>query len=202
MHISLVSFLAIVGWMGTFIYLINHAYLSFMSQSNRTIYYSLNLIAALSLVASSFYIASWQALFVNLFWALISLAMVFKLPLEGFRFNKVWFYGILSAVLLVFVAVSVWNLQINISILAWASVIVFSVAYLLFSTNVISQREYLLWNMYAAFTLLPELWRDDNYPVFFLEVVWGIISLYGAIKMSRHVHLLDLDEEHANKFGK
>ena len=68
--------IAILGWFGSLLYIVNHGYISSVKQWQGRIYYSGNLIAAVSLVISSFIIASYQAVVINNFWAIVSFLLM------------------------------------------------------------------------------------------------------------------------------
>jgi hypothetical protein len=53
----------------------------------------------------------------------------------------------------------------------------------LFASSFISRRRFLLYNMIAAYALVPILYLDKNYPVFVLEVIWGSISAFGYARL-------------------
>lgn len=181
----------ILGWAGTIIYLLNHGYISLVSQWRPTIYYGGNLVAATALVITSLQHHSHQAVIINSFWALLSLALLCKLPVERLPFNNRLFYLLLIGFVAVIGFQIFSDLQQVIIVLGWSSAFVFSGSYLLFSAGKMKQIHYLAFNAYAAIALLPQLWIDGNWPVFGLEIVWAIISLYGFYKRLDQVHLID-----------
>jgi len=181
----------ILGWAGTIIYLLNHGYISLSTQWRPSIYYSGNLIAAVALVTTSLQHNSQQAVIINGFWALLSLALLCKLPVEKLPFNNRLFYLLLLCFVALIGYQSFYNTQQIMIILGWSSAFVFSGSYLLFSAGKMKQVHYLAFNAYAAVALLPQLWVDQNWPVFGLEVVWAIISLYGFVRRFDEVHLID-----------
>ena len=69
----------VIGWFGTVLYLINHVYISLNSQYKKNIYYVGNAIAALALVLSSLVVSSMQAVIINGFWAIVSVALLITL---------------------------------------------------------------------------------------------------------------------------
>ena len=185
------TLLALVGWSGTLLYLLNHGYISLVQKWKPSIYYGGNLIAAVSLVITSVFAASWQAVVINGFWAVISMLLLAKVDLKRFSIPPSWFMAGLVGLWLWLLVKSVSDMALDLTILGWTSAYVFSFAYLLFSAERMAPRHYLLWNGYAALSLLPQLWLDQNLPVFGLEVAWACLSFYGAARKYKQIHLID-----------
>ena len=181
----------LLGWIGTFIYLLNHGYISFKTNWKSSIYYGGNLVAALSLVVSSYVASSYQAVFINSFWAVVSVAILLNWPLKKVPANVRVFYSGLSLLVVLFAFNLIVNGTFDAMILGWSSAYVFTFGYLLFCTKKIGLMPYLLLNAYAAIVLLPQLWLDNNWPVFALEIAWAGISLVGAYKHINEPHLMD-----------
>jgi hypothetical protein len=185
---------AILGWLGSISYLINHGYISIVKNWHPKIYYGGNLVAALSLVVSSLMILSYQAVIINCFWALISILLLMKFDVAKIPFSKRIFY-------LGFIIILVWSAFIGLEYglnttafhasLAWSSTYVFCLSYFLFCSKKLCHLNYLWFNIYAASALLPILWGQNNWPVFSLEVSWAIISAYGVYERIEEVHLID-----------
>lgn len=182
---------ALLGWFGTIAYLVNHAYISLVPQRNDAIYYGGNFLAASALVISSLVSGSYQAVVINGFWALISILVFAKVNLQGLPVSRRLFNGVLAVFAIAFVYQGLINHTLDIRLLAWSSAFVFSASYLLFSVHKLRTLHYLLFNAYAAFSLLPQVWLDQNWPVFVLEICWGGISIYGAVRRYNEVHLID-----------
>lgn len=183
-----------LGWFGSILYLLNHAYISVVKNWNSKVYYAGNLIAALSLVVSSMVMASYQAVVINSFWAVISVLLLIQFDVAKLAFSKRLFY--LGFVL--FVGFSLWvaNTQGIYSLafhtyLGWSSSYVFCLSYFLFCSKKMSHIQYLVFNVYAATALLPLLWTQENWPVFTLEICWALISAYGVVARLDEVHLID-----------
>lgn len=186
--------LLILGWFGSVCYLVNHGYISIVKNWNAKIYYSGNLIAAVSLVISSFAISSNQAVFINSFWAIISALLLLNMDIAKLPFSKrVFFVGF--AVLLICSSYMGfeygWTSTIFHNWLGWSSGYVFCLSYLLFCSKKLSPLYYLVLNAYAASALLPVLWGQGNWPVFFLEICWIAISLFGVYTRIESIHLID-----------
>ena len=82
------NLLALIGWSGTLLYLLNHAYISLAPNWKSTIYYGGNLIAALCLVLTSAVAQSWQAVVINSFWAIISVLLLANISLKNAPFTQ------------------------------------------------------------------------------------------------------------------
>jgi hypothetical protein len=181
---------ALIGWFGTLLYLVNHAYISLNKQWKKRVYYSGNAIAAVCLICSSYVAGSWQAVFINGFWAVISVALLCDANLRSITFSKNFFYVMVGAMLTYFLGEFALQQTLNLALLGWTSAFIFSACYLLFSTEKMLPRFYLCWNAFAAIALLPQLWLDQNWPVFSLEIAWAAISIYGAARRFKEVHLI------------
>lgn len=184
-------FLDFLGWLGITFYLLGHAYISIVKDWKKVIYYSGNLIAAVSLVISSTAIESWQAVVINVFWAIISILQLLRYDLSKVLFSMLAFKIILAGVWLALIIMSVVKQSVQLDILGWSSAFVFCAGYLLFTANKMSLNLYFICTAYAASSLMPQLWLDQNWPVFTLEVCWIIISVYGLISKYNEPRLID-----------
>lgn len=175
---AVMSFVSFLGGLGTVIYLASHAYLSVKTNCNRRVYYGGNFVAALMILMSSAVIGSWQAVAVNGFWAAVSALLFFGVGL--LRINGLVFRFVLFLVSAGVVAAWIRSGDLGFGGLSWLSVLVFSLAYLFFCAGKITPGVYFLWSAYAALTMLPQLWLDQNLSVFALEIVWAGVSFFGA----------------------
>lgn len=182
--------IAVIGWCGTILYLLNHGYISLNKNWRKSIYYTANAIAAICLIISSSINNSWQAVVINGFWAIISFSLLLNLDLTKIKFSKRLFHLIIAIMLAIFIGQYALSNNANLPLLGWTSAFVFSACYLLFSSEKMLPRYYLCWNAFAALALLPQLYLDQNWPVFTLEISWAVISIYGAIKRFEQVHLV------------
>jgi hypothetical protein len=180
----------IIGWLGTCIYLIGHAYISIVQGWEQKNYYIINLIAAICLIISSLFNYSWQALMVNLFWMVISILLLLNVNLTASKFTLKQYYWVFGGFLVNFIMQSIYKQEIDLASLGWIAAFVFSSVYLLLSAEKMLPRYYLLWNIFAALALLPQLWVDQNWPVFGLEISWAVISFYGAVRKFEQAHLI------------
>ena len=189
---SLVGF---IGWIGTSLYLINHGYLSVIKDWRPTIYYSGNFIAAMALLINGTVLSSWQAVVINSFWAIISLLLLFSVDLKKLASSKVLFEASLATLFLGLLIKSTYQFKLDTQWLAWSSSYIFCSVYLLFSSEKIGLKHYLLWNFLAAIILLPQLALDANWPNFWLEVVWASISIIGFIRKWKAPDLMNSLED-------
>ena len=194
---SLEVLLTYIGWAGTIIYLVNHAYISVVSNWKRLVYFGGNFCAAALLVVQSVYLQSWQAVVINGFWMIVSICLLAGMSFDKIKIEAKHYYqccGLLLLILMFVSAYSFWASQqwsMSIQVFGWSSAFVFCSSYFLFSATRISSRAYLILNAYAALALLPLLWQKENWPVFALEVAWAGISIYGVAKSYQEVHLID-----------
>jgi len=173
-----------LGWAGTALYIFAHGWISILKRSSDRGYYVINFCAAVLVVVSSMLLSSWQPVLINAFWALISLAALYRYKLPAlFLTNRYLAF----LVCIVFCIGCIWFLLVDqvvgLYILAWSSVIAFCLSYWRFSSRQLSQKGYFLFSAYAAFILLPQLYLDENWPVFLLEVLWGSLSVIGYLRL-------------------
>lgn len=186
--------MVILGWFGSLLYLVNHGYISIVKHWNAKLYYGANLIAAMSLVISSLLIASYQAVVINAFWAVISILLLIKVDVAKIPLSKKVFivgFVILLGWLALIGSQSGWKSTTFYAYLGWSSSYVFCFSYFLFCSKKLSHVSYLSLNLYAACALLPLLWQQENWPVFSLEISWALISAYGVFSRIDEVHLID-----------
>lgn len=185
---------AILGWFGSILYLLNHGYISIIKNWHSGVYYGGNFLAAISLVLSSFLLGSYQAVVINAFWAIISLLLLVKFDVSRLAFSKRIFYVGFASFILFCGWLSFKHGMFSETLyvyLGWSSTYVFCLSYFLFSSKKLSHVSYLMLNVYAATALLPLLWSQQNWPVFTLEVCWALISGYGVFVRIDEVHLID-----------
>ncbi|WP_019027621.1 CBU_0592 family membrane protein [Colwellia piezophila] len=184
----------ILGWLGSVLYLMNHGYISVVKNWRPKVYYGVNLLAALSLVASSLMIYSYQAVVINSFWAIISILLLIKFDVAKVPLSRRFFYlgFVLIIAWLIFSGLKYsWNSSTFHGYLGWSSSYVFCLSYLLFCSKKLSHINYLVFNIYAGSALLPILWAQQNWPVFTLQICWALISAYGVYTRSEQAHLID-----------
>ena len=180
-----------LGWFGTCLYLLNHAYLSLYAKWRPPVYYWGNFLAAAALIVSSFVISSWQAVAINGFWAVISLLMIAGVSLRALPFTsyRLWLMiGVVAAI----GTFALWRSPEKVwSIISWLAAITFGLSYLLFCAERLAPRHYQVANVVAALGCMPQLWIDLNYAVFFLEFAWALISARAVYKRYKEMHLID-----------
>jgi hypothetical protein len=186
-----VSIASIFGWLGAMLYLLSHSYISYKADWNKRLYYAGNLIAAMLLIATSVVFNSWQAVVINCFWAVVSLLLLCDVKLRSLPVSPLMFRAAM-VILWGWIAL-LWfkDGDVNLGLLGWSSAFAFSAAYLLFSVERMRPGHYFLWSAYAALALLPQLWLEQNWPVFVLEIIWAGISLFGAIRSFGQFRLID-----------
>jgi hypothetical protein len=176
---------AVIGYAGTLLYLVDHAYISLSSAHNGRIYFAGNMIAATCLVITSAALSSWQPVIVNLFWAGISLQRMLGGSVHILVRMDNWLQFAGGVCLLILAGSLGLMPERFLSVLAWISVLMFAGAYLLFAAEQLQKSSYLLLNGFAALAILPQLWLDTNYPAFVLESVWAVLSFYGVLHTRR-----------------
>ena len=173
----MLTLLTIAGWVGTVLYLLNHAYVSLVKAWKPAWYFSGNLLAALLLVIQSSYLQSWQAVAVNGFWLVISAYSLTGKKLTANLLKPAHLPFILFFTVGVALAFLGLSFEGVVQSLAWSATLAFGLRYFLFASSTLSQRQYLIYNFYAASVIAPAMYFDANYPVLALEVSWAVISL-------------------------
>lgn len=171
--------LQLIGWAGTFIYLAAYVYVSRVSDYRRGLYFGGNLVGALCILAVSLGLHSWQAVVINGFWAVISVAGLLALR-PRWPAPPPWMLG---GVVVVAVGTSAILLFIDaslaIGLLGWSATATFCLGYCLFATEKLAPGHFFLLNAYSASAIIPQLVVDGNYPTVGLEAAWTVISLMG-----------------------
>lgn len=184
------TLLTLLGWLGTFLYLGNHAYLSLVPNCKMPRYYASNLLAAVCLIISSVFSTSWQAVMVNAFWAIVSLLLLKNGDISRLTFKPAYFYGAVVAMVIILLGY-VWPFtDWLIAMLAWVATFLFCSCYLLFSAKRLAPRHYFLFNALASICLVPQMWLDQNWPVVALQIMWCLLSLVGAVNRYQQLGLL------------
>lgn len=186
--------ISILGWFGSLLYLLNHAYIAMVKNWSAKVYYAGNFFAASFLVISSLMIFSYQAVVINGFWAIISVLLLLKFDVAKVPLSKRVFqlgFFIIIVFLLFIGNRDGWVSDTFQSYLGWSSSYVFCLSYFLFCSKKLSHINYLLFNVYAASSLLPILWLQQNWPVLGLELCWALISIFGIFKRLEKNHIID-----------
>lgn len=183
-------FFIALGWTGTGLYIINHAYITSSAEYNTKVYYSVNAIAALFVLACSISFISVQSAIINLFWLIVSIAslngtITFRVYLGKKLLNLTIFCLIFCAIIL-----SNKSLTISFALCAWLSTIIFCFGYLLFSNKQIYPRQYYFYNFLAAGLIIPQLLNENNLPVVALEIIWAFLSCYGWCRRNYEIHIM------------
>jgi hypothetical protein len=169
-----------LGWIGTAVFLGNHAYLSFYTNYKPKLYFALNFLGAIALVVSSSVISSWQAVATNFFWGMISLIALANISVtRRVSLSEVWIITLIAICGVTGIASALKDYATGMAILGWAAGVLFCGAYLLFTTGTIKRSRFLIYNIVAAMSLMPILYLQGNWPVFGLEIAWIAVSLFG-----------------------
>lgn len=176
-----------IGFFGTFLYLLAYAYLTFYRAYKERVYVSINAVAAGILTYTSLLLESWQAVLVNGFWLVASLAILVFTRLPGqlpipFRY----YMGALLTCFVLALMVGVSSVTSLLVIVGWFSAINFCFAYYLFLSQRVTPRQYHVLNMLSAGFIIPALWLEQNWPVVVLEVCWVLISGHGVLQRREH----------------
>lgn len=172
-----------IAWLGTAAYLVGHIYLAFASKLNSSLYYGLNLFGAIGFIIGSSAIASWQSVFINIFWAYISLASLrgpFKIP--AIPISRWWLIGPSFMAILIGGIILAFDYLYGANILGWSGTALYIFGYYLFASASVKKWQFLIYNSVAAIILLPIYGVDTNWPAFALSLVWSIISIFGLWK--------------------
>ncbi|MEH6813809.1 MAG: hypothetical protein V7677_14845 [Motiliproteus sp.] len=172
-----------LGWMGTAFYILAHGWLSVLKRQPEQGYYWANFLAAVLVALSSAMLTSWQPVLINGFWALVSLAAIYHFQLPNLNVSNRRIFILVCIMFCTGVLALVLFGRTGIDILAWSSVAAFCLSYWRFVARQLSRKAYFLFGAYAAFTLLPKLYFDQNWPVFLLEVIWGGLSVIGYLRL-------------------
>lgn len=172
----------LLGWFGTAVYLVNHALLSARRIRRGNVYFAGNAIAAAVIAVSSFALPSWQAVVVNGFWVVASVAGLLGASIAAsVRPSARGLWLLCGAIAAIGLLLSVYDQYLAAATIGWSATLLFCGVYLLFAVGDLAQRSFLLCNAAAAFGLLPILTLDNNWPVVALEVAWGTLSLAGLL---------------------
>ncbi|NIV94845.1 hypothetical protein GWN42_19145 [candidate division KSB1 bacterium] len=170
----------IIGWFGFALYLIAYFLLAINRIAAGTLYFSLNIVAALGITVVSMYKGTYQAVVVNVLWIGISCLGITQYKLRNFFDARTPFR--ISMIILLAIAVALvlsgqdhWA----IALLGWIYVLAFILSYLLFVDRRITLFEFHIWNFVAPLSILPKLIVDANWPVFALEVFWALSASFG-----------------------
>lgn len=177
---------SILGWLGTFLILGNHAALSAGRIGRGRLYYGVNLAGSLAVTVYSLTIASWQAVAINLFWTIISLVALtgseaahrIALP-EKLPVTLVSFLALAGGVTVLF------DIELSLHLFGWAGALLLCASYLLFSSETISRRRFLLYNIFVGIAVSPVFILHANWPALALEAIWSVISLAGFLAALR-----------------
>jgi len=176
------NFWDIVGWLGTALYLLGYALLASRVLSAGRAYFLLNVFAAAFVAAVSIAKGSVQAVFVHGLWAVASVYGVCGLAPPLFGLRPLLVRVAVSAFVVVGLAAMPWvGLAVSSGWMAWASVVGYTGAYVLFTSGRMGMLEFHIVNLVASAAILPVLVLDANWPTFALEFVWLVVAAVGIV---------------------
>ena len=177
----------LVGWVGTLLYVYGYLLVVLGIKPTRRHYFSVNSLAAFSVIVVSLFTGTHQIVFANVAWLAISIAglrhLQLNLPMgvrHGMRgCGAIW---LLATIGVLIVAGS----SEAIAVLAWFGAAAFIGSYFLFANERISVVEFIVWNIVAPVALMPRLYEDANWPVFALEIFWAAVGIFALITRRYH----------------
>ena len=182
----------IIGWLGSFIYILSYFLLAYKIIDTGKFYYLLNKIAAALIVIISFMKNTFQPIVINSIWLYISYMAYHQKEIRISFLNSYFLH--LGSLLLLFIS-SIYlfiDMEISFEIFAWFSVFAFSISYFLYSMKNINEKTFHFYNCLAALSLIPKMILFENYQVVFLEVLWAFFALQAYIKHSKNNNYLTL----------
>lgn len=177
----LLTILEIIGWIGAMMYLGAYFVYATNIMPSRRQYYFLNIIAAACVIAASLGKNSFQLIFINIFWILISIAGYRSLTVPPwFQAQKPARFINGSVIIAGLVTMAIGQIGLGADILAWGGALSFVLSYLVFAANRIGWLEFNIWNFMGASALVPQLYLAENWPGLTLEISWACIAAYSA----------------------
>jgi len=177
---------SLLGWAGMALYTLAFVAVASGLLPRSPRYFLANLVAACAVAISSAALASWQAVAVNVAWALLSAN-----ALAGRRIVlPIWVPHVVHLAVAGLVAATLWQLGARggpaaVEMLAWFSLLGFVYSYLAFANFLMGPTAFHVWNFAAATSLIPQVLREGNYPVLAIEVLWASVAIYGLVREMR-----------------
>lgn len=185
-------FFELIGWLGSFIYILSYFLLSYKIIDKGKLYYLLNKLAALLVVVISIIKNTFQPVFINAIWLYISYLGYHNKSINIKFLNKNILHWV-SLVFFVFSIIAIFiNIELSFDILAWFSVFGFSASYFLYSMNLLKEKAFHFYNFLAAISLIPKMIIFSNHQVVLLEALWALFALIAYIKSSKNRDYLTL----------
>lgn len=175
----------LVGWAGTFTYLLAYGLLAAGAVRRGRFYYSLNAVAALAVTVAAVSTATWQAVAIHVLWGAISVYGYFALTLPVAWVAPRWARGTVAMLVaggLLGIAAGWFHeplFHAGVAVLGWGAVAAFLLGYALFVVQRIEQRAFHAFNLVASAAIVPQLWVHGNWPVLVLEGCWGVAAAVG-----------------------
>lgn len=190
MNISLIE---VLGWLGSFIYIVSYFLLSYKIIEKGKFYYLLNKLAAALIVLISISKNTLQPIIINAIWLYISYLGFYGKSLEIKYLNR-YFLHITSLFFVVIALIGSYfkSASFTFEVMAWLSVFSFSVSYFLYSMNMIKEKAFHFYNLLAALSIIPKMVMFENYQVVLLEILWAFFALQAYIKNTKNDDYLTL----------
>jgi len=172
----------IIGWIGSFMYILSYFLLSYNIIESGKLYYLLNKIAAALIVIISIIKSTIQPVVINSIWLYISY-MGYQNKNIKIKFLNKYILHTISVLFFVFFGITFFiDIKLSFDILAWFSVFAFSVSYFLYSMKDIKEKPFHFYNFLAAISLIPKMILFTNYQVAFLETLWALFAIIAYFK--------------------
>lgn len=179
--------LEIVGWIGSFVYILSYFLLAYKFIEKGKLYYFLNKVAAVLIILVSYYKNTFQPIVINVIWLYISYLGYYCKTVEIRFINKLFLHITSTLFFFIFTLLLLFSTkELSFEVIAWFSVFAFSCSYFLFSTQKINEQTFHIYNFLAAVTLIPKMILYDNYQVVVLEFLWALFALIAYIKNSKN----------------
>ncbi len=178
-------YIEVIGWIGSFLYILSYFLISFDYLKVNKLYYLLNILAAAFVIVISLYKQTIQPIAINSIWLYISFLGYNNKKISFIFFHKK-FLHIVSFIFLAVIIISFfYSYKQAFNVLAWFSVFSFSFSYFLFSIQRISEKLFHIYNFLAAMSLIPKMYMYDNMQVVVLESLWAFFAIKAYLAESK-----------------
>lgn len=175
----------IIGWTGSFMYILSYFLLSYNIIESGKLYYLLNKIAATLIVIISIIKSTFQPVLINSIWLYISYMGYHNKNINIKFLNKYILHSVSVLFFLSFGIVFFIDIKLSFDILAWFSVFAFSTSYFLYSMKNIQEKAFHFYNFLAAISLIPKMILFSNYQVVLLEILWALFAVIAYVKNTK-----------------
>jgi hypothetical protein len=173
-----------IGWIGSFVGISAYILLSCkkITPTSHT-FLIMNMIAATMLILMSYSIDNPQGIFINVSFLTFSI-----LPLIGVKIVLHWinlnfFFIVIFSVTIISTLINYTeaNLYWLYDVVGWMSVVAFPLAFLILTQGKIPEMTYFKLNAFFCILIFFHLHYEENYPLFFLEIFFFVVSIYGIL---------------------